>query len=69
MADDVSVTNANLDDVEFTGGDGISSRATVSLDLEAVSQDPEESWTSEETYSCKVSDYLSGHGFEMASVG
>ena len=68
MADEVSVTNANLDDVEFTGGDGISFRATVTLELEGLSQNDGETWTSEESYSCKVKGYLASHGFEIASV-
>ena len=69
LADEVSVTNAKLEDVEFTGGDGISFCAAVSLDLEGLSRDPDGgTWTSEESYSCRVTGYLSGRGFEIGSV-
>jgi hypothetical protein len=72
MADEVSVANASLEEVELTGGDGISFSAIVSLDLTGESQGPYgpegESWTSEGTYSCKVTGYLSGDGFKIESI-
>lgn len=68
MADEVSVTTATVEDVEFTGGDGISFRATMSLDLEGVSDDPDGGWTGTDTYSCRVTGYLSDHGIEIDTV-
>jgi Restriction endonuclease len=68
MADEVSVTDASLEEVEFTGGDGISFSATVSLDLEGVSGDPEGGWRSNDTFSCRVTGHVSGDGIEIDSV-
>jgi hypothetical protein len=72
MADEVSVANASLEDIEFTGGYGISFSAIVSLDLEGQSQGPYgpdgETWTSQQTFSCEVTGYLTSHGFEIGSI-
>jgi hypothetical protein len=64
----ITVTNASVEEVEFTGGEGITFRATVSLDLDGVSDDPDGGWTSSFSDSCEVTGYWSDHGFEISRV-
>lgn len=68
MADEVSVTDAGLEEVEFTSGDGISFSATVSFDLDGVSEDPEGGWRSNNTFRAGVTGHESGDGIEIDSV-
>jgi hypothetical protein len=68
IADRVSVSDASLEELELTGGDGISFSATVSLKLEGVWEDPEGGWTVRDTSSCRVTGYLSVGGVEIDTV-
>jgi hypothetical protein len=70
MADEVSVDSAILDDVEFQGGDGISFKATLVLDLQGVSYDRDgEVSGGNQTFYGHASGSLTGDGFEIEDFG
>jgi hypothetical protein len=70
MADEVSVDSAILDDVEFQGGDGISFKAILMLDLQGVSYDRDgEIRGGNQTFYGHASGSLTGNGFEIEVFG
>jgi hypothetical protein len=70
MADEVSVDSAILDDVEFQGGDGISFKATMVLELQGVSYDRDgEVSGGNRTFYGHASGSLTGDGFEIEDFG
>jgi len=68
MADEVSVTDATVEDFDLTGGDGISLKATVSLTLEGTWHDEEGGGVASETFSCAVTGYLAADGIQIDDV-
>ena len=68
FADQVSVTNAKLEEIELSGGDSINFEATISVSLEGSSDDPEYMWSGEDTFSCHVEGYLIGDGLEIVEI-
>jgi hypothetical protein len=70
MGDEVSVTDANVEDIEFSGGDSITFRATVSLSVDCLTHDTHEGYAGHQTFAHTVTatGYLSGGGTEIEDV-